>query len=252
MTHQNCAFFRCAFFRLLRCQISSILVLIWVLTGTVFSTVASAQVEINFFKNPGVQSMTFKRLGQEVSGRTSIELLPKPQGFESLSQRLLSEPWLWIKGVDGLVDKSGGMTPTLIRWLKRGGFILIESSGNDDPVWDRFAAPLARGSFRSLGWSTVPQDHELMRSFYLLPTLPSCNGQLWRWFGIDGRLAMLQVPYHFSAFLQDQPHKAPCDNLSQSETQVRVFVNLMMVALTTDYKRDQIHLPEILKRLRSP
>ena len=30
----------------------------------------------------------------------------------------------------------------------------------------------------------------------------------------------------------------------------RAFINLLMVALTTDYKKDQVHLPEILKRLR--
>lgn len=213
---------------------------------------SEAQVPIDFFRVPGGASMDFSRLSREVSARTSIEMPARAEVFESLSQRALDQPWLWIRSPEGVTDKSGGMSPALVRWLKRGGFMVIESNGTDDSQWDRFAAPLSSGSFRPLGWNPVPQDHELMRSFYLLATLPSCKGQLWRWYGIDGRIAMLQVPYHFSAALQDQPARSTCEAVNQSEIQIRVFVNVLMVALTTDYKRDQIHLPEILKRLRVP
>ena len=42
----------------------------------------------------------------------------------------------------------------------------------------------------------------------------------------------------------------PCSGGPTGEQATRAFVNLLMVALATDYKKDQIHLPEILKRLR--
>ena len=212
---------------------------------------AQAQVQLDYFHTPSSQSMTFTKVAREVNSRTSIELLSKPVNFETLEQAGES-PWLWVRSPERMSDSKGQITAEMIRWLKRGGFLVIESSGSDDAVWDRFAKPLLTGTFKPTGWRPVPQDHELMRSFYLLETLPSCNGKIWRWFGIDGRLAILQAPYHFSDAFQDQAVRSNCDGMGNPEYQTRVFINILMVALTTDYKRDQIHLPEILKRLRSP
>lgn len=219
------------------------------LTGGARSTYA--QVQMDYFHLPASQSMTFTKVAREVTSRTSIELLSKPVNFEALDQAG-EAPWLWIRSPERLSDSKGQITADMIRWLKRGGFLVIESSGNDDAVWDRFTKPLLTGTFKPTGWQPVPQDHELMRSFYLLETLPSCNGKIWRWFGIDGRLAILQAPYHFSDAFQDQAVRSSCDGMGNPEYQTRVFINILMVALTTDYKRDQIHLPEILKRLRTP
>lgn len=210
-----------------------------------------AQIQLDYFHVPASQSMSFTKAAREVNSRTSIELLSKPVNFETLDQAGES-PWLWIRSPDRLTDANGQISAEMIRWLKRGGFLVIESSGSDDPIWNKFTKPLLTGTFKATDWRPVPQDHELMRSFYLLETLPSCNGKIWRWFGIDGRLAILQVPYHFSGILQDQSTKTACDGMGTPEYQTRVFVNILMVALTTDYKRDQIHLPEILKRLRTP
>lgn len=224
---------------------------VFLLCGIFAGTNSEAQVQIDYFHLPASQSMSFSRAAREVNSRTSIELLSKPVNFETLDQATQS-PWLWIRSPGRISDKNGQITAEMIRWLKRGGFLVIESSGNEDATWDKFVKPLATGTFKPTGWRPVPQDHELMRSFYLLETLPSCNGKVWRWFGIDGRLAILQAPYHLSDFLQDQPVKMSCDGMGTAEYQTRMFVNILMVALTTDYKRDQIHLPEILKRLRSP
>jgi len=84
----------------------------------------------------------------------------------------------------------------------------------------------------------------------LLDALPGCNGEIWRGFSYDGRLAILAIPYGFINALQDQGVAPPCKNAPDQERGTRIFINLIMVALATDYKRDQIHLPEILKRLR--
>lgn len=215
------------------------------------SRTSYAQVQMNYFHMPAAQTMTFTKVAREVNSRTSIELLSKPVNFEALDQAG-EAPWLWIRSPERLSDSKGQITADMLRWLKRGGFLVIESSGSDDLVWDKFTKPLLTGTFKPTGWQPVPQDHELMRSFYLLETLPSCNGKIWRWFGIDGRLAILQAPYHFSDAFQDQALRSSCGGMGNPEYQTRVFINILMVALTTDYKRDQIHLPEILKRLRTP
>ncbi len=218
---------------------------------SIYAQDSFAQVQMDFFHVPAAQAMTFTRVGREVSARTSIEVAAKGYNFENLDQAAES-PWLWIRSPERMVDSNGQMTAEMIRWLKRGGFLVVESTGSDDVKWEQFTKPLMTGTFKPTGWRPVPQDHELMRSFYLLETLPACNGKIWKWFGLDGRLAILQAPYQFSGGLQDQAVRMSCDGIGTTEYQTRVFVNILMVALTTDYKRDQIHLPEILKRLRLP
>jgi hypothetical protein len=99
-------------------------------------------------------------------------------------------------------------------------------------------------------WKPIAPDHELMRSFYLLESLPTCQGSGWNEFRYDGRTAILAIPYRLTAILSDQGEVAKCENIKKSEQLTRVLVNLFMISLATDYKKDQIHLPEILKRLR--
>jgi hypothetical protein len=112
--------------------------------------------------------------------------------------------------------------------------------------------PLMEGTVRPTGWMSMPPDHEFMRSFYLLNSLPTCKGRPWKIFSFDGRVVAIAAPYSLLSSLQDQPVKWSCESNVTYEQQVRIFVNLLMMAFTTDYKRDQIHLPEILKRLRVP
>jgi hypothetical protein len=69
-------------------------------------------------------------------------------------------------------------------------------------------------------------------------------------FSFDGRVAAIETPYSVLSILEDKASKWTCEGNVPYEQHVRIFVNLMMMAFTTDYKRDQIHLPEILKRLR--
>lgn len=136
-------------------------------------------------------------------------------------------------------------------WLKRGGLLILDGTQSDDAL-DKLFEPLMRGTVKPSGWMAMPPDHEFMRSFYLLNSLPTCRGKSWRIFSFDGRVTAIAVPYSLLSSLQDQPAKWSCEGQVAYEQQVRIFINLMMTAFTTDYKRDQIHLPEILKRLRVP
>ena len=89
-----------------------------------------------------------------------------------------------------------------------------------------------------------------MRSFYLLDALPVCNKQSWRGFTFAGRLAIVAIPHRLLVYLRDRNTAVPCLAKTGREMATRIFVNLLMVALAGDYKKDQVHLPEILKRLR--
>ncbi len=192
--------------------------------------------------------MSLATLSREVAHRTSIELEAKPNVFSHLNADALDEPWLWVKDASEIVAKDATLRPDLVQWLKRGGFLIIEAP-LPGPALAKLTEKLL-GDKSSEGWLPLPPDHELMRSFYLLDALPGCNSEIWRGFQYDGRLAILAVPYGFLATLKDHGVPPACANPPDQERSVRVFVNLIMVALATDYKKDQIHLPEILKRLR--
>ena len=81
----------------------------------------------------------------------------------------------------------------------------------------------------------VPTDHALMRTFYLLPSLPSCDGFPWWGVEIDGRLAILISPLDPLQALTGGPGQS-CSGLDL-ETSERIFTNIVMLALTMDYKK---------------
>jgi hypothetical protein len=224
----------------------------------VFSASASyAKVELSLFAY-GPPTMRFGTLAREVAHRTSLELATLPLSWPPSSLSIkgdgpsaLDEAWLWVRDPQTVTTTSGKLRPEALIWLRRGGFLIIETAMADEAL-PRLTAGLNIGVEQEgpHGWQAIPPDHELMRSFYLLDALPPCGGRVWRGFHFDGRLAILVVPYGFLASIKDAPESVPCANSPDQERSVRIFVNLVMVALATDYKKDQIHLPEILKRLR--
>ncbi len=229
---------------------------------------ADAKVEFGIIGYlDGVVGLT--TLAREVSHRTSIELTAKPGIYAAPGSEALLEPWLWAKDLSAIAGKDGRLKGELSLWLKRGGFLIVESNASPAalaklttglapsnglpaavPGDASSEAASGEGIFGEAGWMPLPPDHELMRSFYLLDAMPSCGDGIWRGFHYDGRLAILLIPYDFLASLKDRPSPPACATPPDHERSVRIFVNMVMVALATDYKKDQIHLPEILKRLR--
>lgn len=219
---------------------------------------ARADVEIIFAGNGSTtgSGMRFNRLAREVASRTSITLVPVARVWNSASLDAapgkpsgIDQPWLWSDGLKGLVDKGGRLGPATGRWLRRGGFLVIEGVSSREALDAAFKV-----EFPGATWAPVPTDHELMRSFYLLDGLPACAPSIWHQFTFDGRVVAVAIPRKISDLLRDgapaDAFRCPGEPAQGPEKGYRAFVNLLMVALTTDYKKDQVHLPEILKRLR--
>lgn len=199
---------------------------------------ATAQVEIISTQPAAGQAasttpaqLTFKQLAQTVSQRTSVSLSPRLRIVSDYSKHA----WLWADTIHA--------PHKLSQWLKKGGMLIVSG----EPL-----AFTAKTFPATLGkWQHVPLDSALMRSFYLLNSLPTCNNKRWQVYMFHQRMAIVAIPYPLLAYLSDPPQqKHPCLDAKDKETHIRVFINLLMVALATDYKKDQVHLPEILKRLR--
>ncbi len=182
-------------------------------------------------------------LARDVAGRTSIEMDENLQISSEIGSENFAAAWMWLKSASYLYDNTKLRTD-VSNWIKRGGFLIIE---NLDPVEDlkRIQLPGVSGK-----WQAIPPDHELMRSFHLLDSLPKCKDNIWLGYHFDGRLAIVGTPFSLLDTLIKGSHRNDCDHDINRERATRIFVNLLMVALATDYKKDQIHLPEILKRLR--
>ena len=150
---------------------------------------------------------------------------------------------IWTSSLAAISGKSGELNEDLRLWLRRGGLLVVEGRISEKQL-GKLSSSMIGGS-----WQVVAPDHEIMVSFHLLNSLPDCFGEVWKYYSFDKRVAILNIPYNFLDSIQNgKPRCVSLDNYK--EQSMRIFVNLLMVALTTDYKKDQVHLPEILKRLR--
>jgi len=115
----------------------------------------------------------------------------------------------------------------------------------------------------------VPEDHVLTKSFYLLRTFPGRwdGGQLWVEAGMndtpgegrkarraDGVSSILVTSNDFAAAWALDERGRPLyptvpGGESQREMAFRTGINIVMYALTGNYKADQVHVPALLERL---
>ena len=200
-------------------------------------------VELVTVGRPKISPKLAAVLKNEVEGRTSITFSNKINFHPSLNEKIYKNPMIWTSSLAAISGKSGELNEDLRLWLRRGGLLVVEGRISEKQL-GKLSSSMIGGS-----WQVVAPDHEIMVSFHLLNSLPDCFGEVWKYYSFDKRVAILNIPYNFLDSIQNgKPRCVSLDNYK--EQSMRIFVNLLMVALTTDYKKDQVHLPEILKRLR--
>ena len=158
------------------------------------------------------------------------------------------------------------------RFMRTGGTIVLDSrdGGSSMPALRRqlgLEGGSGAGRLRSLlsrldlpPLAPVPQGHVLTKSFYLLQGFPGryAGGSVWverRPGGINAGVSALVIGGNdwAAAWATDKRHKPlvlPTPGGSrQREMAYRFGVNLVMYALTGNYKADQVHIRDILERL---
>jgi hypothetical protein len=174
--------------------------------------------------------------------------------------------------------------PTLAKidaYMKQGGMIIFDTRDYGQGMPLGFAiqgGPGARGGNalqRLLGrldiprLEPVPEGHVLTKSFYLLRSFPGRwdGGQLWveaeapetseqgrRARRVDGVSSILVTPNDFAAAWALDDRNRPVFPVvpggdGQRDQAFRTGVNIVMYALTGNYKADQVHVPALLERL---
>ncbi|MEQ9518100.1 MAG: DUF4159 domain-containing protein [Parvibaculum sp.] len=209
-------------------------------------------------------------LSKMLSRRTALEP-GAPIGVNIETDELAFFPLLyWPISESQPVPSSVGLA-RLNTYMKQGGTILFDTRDQDRAISGR-----TTGAGRALKdilskldippLEPVPADHVLTRSFYLLVDFPGRweGGQLWierardpdalSGSNNDGVSAILiGANDYVGAWARDTSgrpfHAAVPGGEMQREIAARFGINLVMYALTGNYKADQVHIPALLERL---
>jgi hypothetical protein len=205
---------------------------------------------------PEARHGAWKRLALEVEQRTSITCEPKPLIIDSGGPELFDYPLVFCIGSGEAPNFSAARWGRLAQYLRGGGMIYFDGLSADDPFGnlclERLAAHLPSGALQK-----TPKDHVLYRSFYLLeaPVGRFAPGRQPAVAEVDGRLVAIAggvdvggalMRDHFGAWA----YRCDPGGEAQREQAMRFAINLVMYALCTDYKADQVHIPFLLKRRR--
>jgi hypothetical protein len=159
---------------------------------------------------------------------------------------------------------SGATVERLNGYLRNGGMILFDTRDRGESA---FGAGAGTRRLRTMltgldvpPLQPVPPEHVLTRAFYLLQDFPGryAGGEVWVERGdahVNDGVSSIIIGGHdwAGAWAADdggQPlYPAVPGGERQRELAFRFGVNLVMYALTGNYKADQVHVPTILERL---
>ena len=240
--------------------------------GDDFALAATAQTRLAYVQTgvPAVDDLSHAGLvglTLILQQRTAVEA-GSPMAVDIEQDELAFFPLLYWPVTPGQTLPSPAALQKLNLYLRNGGTILFDTQdqnaagaialGQGGPGTSRLRQLVHGLDIPPL--VPVPQDHVLTRSFYLLQQFPGrwAGGQLWveRNAGRinDGVSSVLIGGNDWAgAWAVDdmgQPlYPTVPGGERQREMAYRFGINLVMYALTGNYKSDQVHVPAILERL---
>ena len=206
-------------------------------------------------------------LGGILRARTAVDARPA-LGVDPERDDLSFYPLIYWPMTAGQRPLSAEALAHIDGYMKAGGTILFDTrdaGAGLDPAGSDGGA--GTGILRSLlarldlpPLMPVPAEHVLTRSFYLLKSFPGrhASGTVWveaAAAGSNDGVSSIVIGGNdwASAWAADEGGRplAPLegDDPKQREYAYRFGVNLVMYALTGNYKADQVHVPALLERL---
>lgn len=141
-------------------------------------------------------------------------------------------------------------------YLERGGLLIFDDPlASRDTLFQKSVREEMSKIFPGRSFSPVPKDNVLFRTYYLLSEVagrrlasPHLEG-----LELEGRwVAVLSANDLLGANLRsasgDYAYSVIPYGMTQRILSRRLFLNLLMYSVATDYKNDSIHLPFILKK----
>jgi hypothetical protein len=203
-------------------------------------------------------------LSEVLRNRTSVEPAD-PVGLDLEKDEPRLYPLIYWPITSSQPNLSPRASAALDRYLRTGGILFVDTR-DQQMSFDRSASgnpDLKRllSGIEVPPLIAMPPDHVLTKSFYLLSDMPGrfAGGKLWIEAG-NGRVndgvttIIIGSNDYAGAWAVDQRGRGLNPVMPGGETQremaFRVGVNLVMHALTGNYKDDAVHLNDIMQRLR--
>jgi hypothetical protein len=206
--------------------------------------------------NPRPEAL--RSLLAQVSRRTSIEVNREPVALKLSDPELFRHPFIFLSGDEGFDPFPEKDLAILRKYLSYGGFLFIDdSSATANSEFGVAVRKMISALFPQNPLQKISRDHSIFRSFYLLNTVsgrsiikPYLEG-----ISIKGRtVLMLSSNDQSGAWSRSKlghwNYDVIAGGYKQRQLSIRLGVNIIMYALTLDYKKDMVHLPIILERLR--
>lgn len=180
------------------------------------------------------------------------------------SDELAFFPLLYWAVAPGKAPYSGKAMQNIQNYLDHGGTILFDTrdGGKGQGALETESSRTLRRITETLSIPPivpVPKDHALKRSFYLLEQFPgrTRSGEVWvEQHSVSGRddVSSVIIGGNDWAGCWNDAGSRHTGSLvfgrtREEELCMRFGVNLVMYALTGNYKNDQVHVPHILRRL---
>lgn len=183
----------------------------------------------------------YSNLTEVVQSRTSLTFkIAKHPGWAV--NQFSEAPWIWSR--ENLLNQV--KMDQVEAWLRRGGMLTLQLDGSGR--WPALAKKLVNSGFQA---TDVKLGDALMRSFYLLRELSACGPKPWQALRLEDRFAVLVIPFDMlDKLLAPDSEMIICGQSVAKDDINRVFINMIMYALTLDYKLNQVHAEHILDRLK--
>ena len=203
-------------------------------------------------------------LSEILRNRTSVEPAD-PVGLDLEKDEPRLYPLIYWPITSTQPALSAKASAALDRYLRTGGILFIDTRDQqltfDRPAGGNPDLKRLLGGIETPPLIAMPPDHVLTKSFYLLSDMPGRwqGGKVWIEAGSgrvnDGVTAIVIGANDYAgAWAVDQRGRGILPVTPGAETQremaYRVGVNLVMHALTGNYKDDQVHIQDIMQRLR--
>ncbi len=190
--------------------------------------------------------------------RTSVEPSRGRLVIDPEAPALFENPFLYVAGRGSFPKLDSGAETWLRRYLEHGGTVLFDdATGIAESAFADGARELMGRVFPGRSFGPLPADHTVFQSFYLLRDVPGRKIVHPFLYGVDVEdlTPAILCTNDLGGAWDGDPlggYTYPCTpgGERQREMTFRMGINLVLYALTENYKKDQVHIPFILKRRR--
>jgi len=203
--------------------------------------------------NPNPKAAT--RFLSILERRTSVEADPRAVVIAPGDEKIYEIPFLYIAGRGIFPELDAGERSWLGRYVEHGGFLFFDdASGIPDSGFFQGAQDLVRRIIPGRELRPVPSDHTVFQSFYLIPRVAGRRIVKPFLYGLEMEdltpvlLTVNDLGGAWDGDASGYTHACVPGGEHQREMAFRMGINVVMYALSGNYKKDQVHIPFILKR----